>query len=110
MKKPWLATGLNLMPGIGYLYLGRPLRLLATWAAMVVAAVFGGAVFVVLVLIGMGNPDGVEGIVLLAVWLLMVFAPLPGFAVVAYTVRDARRIAKAHNSRLEQQFKPDTLP
>lgn len=35
LKRPWLAVGLNLFPlvmGLGYIYLGRPLRFVAVFA------------------------------------------------------------------------------
>ena len=98
MKKPMLAALLNLIPlGIGYIYVRRWKRFVATFIVGTIAG-FAGLFFAVWLLFGrcfeFDFSDCSSGTYRLA---LIVFLSLPG-AVAAFTSQDAWRIARGETS------------
>ncbi len=99
MKKPRLAAQLNLIPlGIGYIYLRRWKRFVATFIGGTIAG-FAGLFFALWILFGrcfeLSLSDCSGGTYPLA---LIVFLSLPG-AVAAFTARDAWHLVRDENLR-----------
>ena len=95
MNKPWLAALLNVIPlGIGYIYLRRWKRFVATFVGGLIAAYAGLFLAVESIEDCIGLVSSPCGGTFLGA--LVLFLSLPG-AVAGFTTRDAWRLAQKHS-------------
>ena len=102
MKKPWLASLLNLIPlpvGLGYLYIGEKRRAFTVIVYGWIAT-FGIGIALLFALVPCSWGGGCGGFLIETLLVLLAVIPI---SVLVYAARDAWRMTKRMNDEMNRQ-------